>query len=87
MFGLASIEVGYFHDIRDVEGAFAFHNRRLGVLLALAHVPLDHVRTFDDDSLFFSDDGDDAAAFAFIGTGDHHHFVILLYVKSRIVFL
>jgi hypothetical protein len=39
------------HHIRDVDGAFALDNRALRMLLALAHVALDHLHAFDDDAL------------------------------------
>ena len=48
-----------------------------GLLLALARVPLDHLHAFDDHPLLLGLDGDDLAALAFFGAGDHHHFVAL----------
>lgn len=82
MSGLPRIKFGRFHDIGNVKGAFARDDLTIRVLLALARVALNHVNTFDDDPLFLCGNGDDASAFAFIGPGDDHHFVILLYVKA-----
>src|SRR5438876_301395 len=71
-FGGAGVEVFGFHDVGNVDGTFAFDDCALGVLLALAHVFFDHARAFDDNALLFCDDGDDAAALAFIGASDDH---------------
>ena len=49
---------------------------------ALAHVLFDHARAFDDDPLLFRHYLDDAATLAFLGPGDDHYLVVLLYMKS-----
>ena len=82
MFSGARVEIRRFHDVGDMNGAFAFHDLALRILLALAHVTFDHARAFDDDALFLGDDADDAAAFAFVGTGNNYDFVIFLNVKA-----
>ena len=81
-FGGASVVIGDFHHVGNVDGAFAFDNCALRMGLALAHVALDHARAFDDDALFLAANADDATAFAFVRTSQDNHFVILLYVKS-----
>src|ERR1035438_2144684 len=69
------------HDIRDMDGALAFYDLALWVLLAPAHVLLDHMRPFNNDPLLLPDDGDDPAAFAFVRAGNDHRFVALFYMK------
>src|SRR4029077_954179 len=81
-FGGAGVEIFGFHHVRNVDGAFAFDNCTLGMGLALAHVPLDHARAFNDDALFLAENADDTAAFAFVRAREDDHFVILLYMKS-----
>ena len=82
VFGGAGIELVSLHDVGDVNGAFALDDLALGVLLALAHVFLDHARTFDDHPLFLAFDGNDAAALALVGSGDDHYFIVFLHMKS-----
>ena len=82
MFGGPLIKVGNLHHIRDVDGAFPFYNRPLGILLALAHVLFDHARAFHDHALLFWSHTDDPPTFAFVGAGDQNHLVAFLNMKS-----
>ena len=82
MFGRPSIKISRLHHIGNVDGAFALDNLTLGILLALAHMPLDHPRAFDDDTLLLGVDANDSAALAFIGAGDDNDFVVLLDVAT-----
>src|SRR5579862_1075830 len=79
---LARVKVGNFHDIRDVKSAFTLNDLAIGVLLAFAHVPLDHVDPFDDHSFLFGGHGDNPAALAFVGAGNNDDFVVFLNVKA-----
>jgi hypothetical protein len=56
--------LGLFH-IRDVDRTFAVNDRAVRVLLALAHVLLDHLQAFDNDALFFGQHGNNLAGLAF----------------------
>src|ERR1017187_431307 len=75
------IELFRLHHIRDMDRAFAFDDLALRILLALAHVFLDHMHAFHNHPLLFPDHGDDPTTFAFVCTGDHYCFVALLYMK------
>jgi hypothetical protein len=55
MFGRPRIEPVKLHHIGKVNRAFALDDRALGMLLALARVPLDHLQAFDDDAPASSD--------------------------------
>jgi len=82
MFSGASIEFLDLHYVGDVHRSFAFHNCALGILLALAHVLLDHSRAFNNDALLLGRDADDPAAFAFVRAGNQYHFVAFFNMKS-----
>jgi hypothetical protein len=84
--GLASIKLSRVHDVGDMERPFPSDDLAIRVLLAFAHVPLDHVNSFDNDPLFLGGDGDDPSAFAFVGSGNDHHLVVLLNVKALHIF-
>src|SRR5207249_4370557 len=81
-FGGARVELFGFHHIGEVDGAFAFDDIAVRVLLAFAHVFLDHVSAFNDNTLFFSNNADDAATLAFIGSSDDDDLVVFFDVKS-----
>ena len=61
--------------------SLALDDLSIGILLALTHVPFDHTHTLNNDPLLLAGDGNNPAALAFIGAGDHYHFVVLLYMK------
>src|ERR1035437_8090370 len=70
-----------FHHIRDMNGALALDDLTLGVLLALTHVLLNHMRALDDNPLLLSNDSNDPAAFAFVRAGNDHRLLALFYMK------
>jgi len=82
MFGGPLIKIRNLHYIGDVDRAFTFHNRTLGILLALAHVLFNHARAFHDHALLFWSHTDDPAAFAFVSAGDQNDLVAFLNMKS-----
>ncbi len=77
----ARIEGISAHHIRDVNCAFALDDGPLRMRLALAGVALDDLGSFDDDAVLVAQHLQNAAALAALGAGNHHHFVILFYVK------
>src|SRR5882724_5991375 len=52
------------------------------MLLALAHMTLDHLQSFDDDAVFLRHHRDDFAALAFFFSGQHDHFIAFFNMKS-----
>src|SRR5437660_1128465 len=82
MFSRARVEVGGFHDVGDVDGAFALDDLALRILLALAHVLFNHARAFNNHALLFGGDADDPATFAFVRAGNDYDFVVFLYMKA-----
>src|SRR5712672_3044927 len=52
------------------------------MLLALAHVTLDHLQSFDDDAVFLRHHRDDFAALALFFSGQHDHFIAFFNMKS-----
>jgi hypothetical protein len=69
------------HEVREMDGAFAFDNRAIGMLLALARMALDHVQAFNDGPFFLRIHGDDFAALALFFAGQHNDFVAFLNVR------
>lgn len=80
MFGGATFELLGLHHIGDMNRTFAFDDLALRVLLTFAHMLLDHAHAFDEDTLRFGLNGDDASVLAFIGAGNDHHLVVLFHM-------